>query len=672
MTRRMLSLGLLLLAFSKPGPASQAVDAANQSSARRFSFIVGANRGGRDRAVLRYAVDDARAVRKVLEEMGGISPGECVFLEDPTAASFLAEMRALGETVDRARREYRRVEVIFYYSGHSDEENIFLGEERISYLEFRDLITSMKADVRIAILDSCASGAFTLPKGVVKKPPFLLDTAYDMKGYAFMTSSAASEAAQESGRIKRSFFTHNLISGMRGAADMNQDGRITLNEAYQFAFDGTLTQTEKTMAGPQHPSRQIQMSGTGDVIITEIGKSEAVLTIPRDVPGRIFIHDRDQRLVVELNKAAGREVSIGLEAGPYRIIRIAAGLIEETKITLADGMTAVAERAAFQKTDKVPTAVRGGLDSVPLEPEVRRGLRRWQVEVFGGLAGANPGDLNMRADFDDMSSSYYLDDYYQYQKNQGQIASFSRLNEGGRAGYLRYAVPLGIRFRYRLFGGFDLSLGVTRFAGSRSSRYKNTWDVAYSDGSRSTYTEDTRDYRLSASGVVPSLGLHFGKSFGRNLRGEAYFSGGPLLAECSYTLNYSSLGTYPHSARNRENAEPGILDENGKGTGFALQTGLRLDLRLRDRTGIFVEGGYALQKVEKIAGSGKREQAGQRDSWEGDWGIKQDYINQPWGQARFRWPSNAWVIFGGTWWHLRDFKLDLSGLQLKTGVYFRF
>jgi len=75
-----------------------------------------------------------------------------------------------------------------------------------------------------------------------------------MKGYAFMTSSSASEAAQESSRLKRSFFTHNLISGMRGAADMNQDGRITLNEAYQFAFDGTLTQTEKTLAGPSTPA----------------------------------------------------------------------------------------------------------------------------------------------------------------------------------------------------------------------------------------------------------------------------------------------------------------------------------------------------------------------------------------------------------------------------------
>ena len=129
-----------------------------------------------------------------------------------------------------------------------------------------------------------------------------MDIAYDMKGYAFITSSSATEAAQESSRLKRSFFTHNLISGMRGAADRNQDGRITLMEAYQFAFDGTLNQTEKTMAGPQHPRYQIEMSGTGDVVITEIWKSTAVLVLKEDVAGKIYIHNKDNELDPKLDK----------------------------------------------------------------------------------------------------------------------------------------------------------------------------------------------------------------------------------------------------------------------------------------------------------------------------------------------------------------------------------
>jgi len=78
----------------------------------------------------------------------------------------------LNGDIERSRSTFRRVEVIFYYSGHSDEENILLGGERISYGEFKDAVMALKADVRIAILDSCASGAMTLPKGVIRKSPF--------------------------------------------------------------------------------------------------------------------------------------------------------------------------------------------------------------------------------------------------------------------------------------------------------------------------------------------------------------------------------------------------------------------------------------------------------------------------------------------------------------------
>ena len=43
---------------------------------------------------------------------------------------------------------------------------------------------------------------------------------------AFLTSSAETESAQESDRIRASYFTHYLISGFRGAADLSGDGSI--------------------------------------------------------------------------------------------------------------------------------------------------------------------------------------------------------------------------------------------------------------------------------------------------------------------------------------------------------------------------------------------------------------------------------------------------------------
>jgi len=639
---------------------------------RRFALLVGANDGGNDRVTLRYAVDDAQAIQKVLEEMGGILPGDSRFLADPSRETFFEEIKILAEDVAQAKEKFRRVEVIFYYSGHSDEENIFLGSDRVSYREFRDLITSMGADVRIAILDSCASGALTLPKGVIKRSPFLMDTAYDMKGYAFITSSSASEAAQESSRLKRSYFTHNLISGMRGAADMNQDGRITLNEAYQFAFDGTLTQTEKTMAGPQHPSYHIQMSGTGDVVITEIWKSTAVLVLKKDIAGKIYIHNQDNVLVVELKKSAGREISIGLDAGDYRIISIGTSTILESKVSLEEGKSLELGREKFKETDKIPTDLRGNLPQFLLETDVRTRDGRWRIEMFGGLAKMSPDDLNLRATFDDMYNTFYVDDYFQYQKEQGEIVSFVKTNDGGKANLLKHSIPVGIRFRYSITNWFDFSLGLTYLTGTRKSSFKNRFEVVENGGPTALYTEEFLNYTLAAKGFVPTVGIHMGKRISPSLRLEAYFTGGPLFAECLYSIEWNSEWPASGSSGDFGNLEEGLLEEKGTGTGLALQTGVKMDLDFAKHYGLFMEGGYAYQAVSTVSGPGTRSFPSHRDSWEGEWAMKQDIQIRPWGTARFLWPSNGWEIFGGTWWRARDFELDLSGFQVRIGIYYRF
>ena len=170
-----------------------------------------------------------------------------------------------------------RTEVVVYYSGHADEKGLLLGEDRYSYRSLRDRLDQIPADVRIAVLDACASGAFTRVKGGKRRAPFLIDEATSTRGHAFLTSSAATEVAQESDRIRASYFTHYLVSGLRGAADSSGDGRITLNEAYQFAFSETLGRTVDSKGGAQHPSYDINMSGTGDVVMTDVRQLSATL-----------------------------------------------------------------------------------------------------------------------------------------------------------------------------------------------------------------------------------------------------------------------------------------------------------------------------------------------------------------------------------------------------------
>ncbi len=286
---------------------------------RRFGLFVGANNGGDERTVLRYANQDAQTMMDVMSEVGGIQHGDFYLLEDPHSEDIVQALEAMKNRVSSAHNNARRTEFFFYYSGHSDEQGILLGDQRFGYRELKDLIDEIEADIHIAVLDSCSSGAFTRMKGGVREAPFLFDDSSEMSGHAFITSSSAEEASQESDRIGGSFFTHHFVTGLRGAADASSDGQVTLNEAYEYAFDETLSSTEVTYYGPQHPSYDIQLAGTGDLVLTDLRNVQAILGISPEVAGRIFVRDAEGRLIAEMQKQEGATASLALPAGSYRI-----------------------------------------------------------------------------------------------------------------------------------------------------------------------------------------------------------------------------------------------------------------------------------------------------------------------------------------------------------------
>ncbi len=188
------------------------------------------------------------------------------------------------------------------------------------------------------------------------------------------------------------------------------------------------------MAGAQHPSRHIQMSGTGDVVITEIRKSAAVLVLDASFAGRVFVHDAAGALLVELNKPAGREVAIGLDAGGYRIFVVGEAGAREAQVKLEDGKSVVLGRDDFAKVARVPATVRG--TAAPINAGWGRASGRfgWRLEFSGGLAAIDPADLNLRGTFDRMYSQYYGYDYMAYRVSQGEIASFTRTTGGKTSG----------------------------------------------------------------------------------------------------------------------------------------------------------------------------------------------------------------------------------------------
>ncbi len=324
---------------------------------RRFALLVGANDGGGGRQKLRYAVTDAASVGAVLRTLGGVDANDLVVVEEPDVRGFRQAFATLTQRIQAARAR-DQVEVVFYYSGHSDEAGLLLQGNRVSYRDIRALLEQVPADVHIAVLDSCSSGSLMRSKGGTPRPPFLSDVSTAVTGHAFLTSASDDEAAQESDRIKGSFFTSALLSALRGAADANRDQKVTLNEAYQYAFHETLAQTETTAAGPQRPGFDIEMVGRGDLVLTDTRSAGATLVIPPG-GGRLFIH-LENTLVAELAVPGTRSIELGLVPATYRLVLVNGDVTRSSVVTLAVGARLEVQADQMSSVTREATVRRGG------------------------------------------------------------------------------------------------------------------------------------------------------------------------------------------------------------------------------------------------------------------------------------------------------------------------
>jgi hypothetical protein len=175
----------------------------------------------------------------------------------------------------------------------------------------------------VVILDACYSGAVTRSKGARRTVALdLLPFGPDEQGgRAIITSSSPDQQSQESDELHASFFTHALLAGLRGVADVDGDGRITLHEAYEFASVQTIASTVDTLAGKQEPNYDLDLQGRRDIVLTSLPQGGRLRVAP-GVEGTLFVRRVDDgRLVLEVPRDAPRPLVVGLAPGEYAVHR---------------------------------------------------------------------------------------------------------------------------------------------------------------------------------------------------------------------------------------------------------------------------------------------------------------------------------------------------------------
>jgi formylglycine-generating enzyme required for sulfatase activity len=200
---------------------------------------------------LKTPVRDAEALAEVLgdPEIGGF---DVTLLVDEPMATIRSEISRLY-----ARRK-RSDLLLLYYSGHGirDEhgdlylatrntEMGWVDDKSIEANYVRARMDKSGSQRKVVILDCCHSGAFA--KGGLGDSVGTRD-AFEGSGYGrvILTASDAVELAWEGGEWlgedKPSIFTHFLVEGLRtGAADLDHDGKIALDELYEYVYERVLT-----------------------------------------------------------------------------------------------------------------------------------------------------------------------------------------------------------------------------------------------------------------------------------------------------------------------------------------------------------------------------------------------------------------------------------------------
>ncbi|MFY0569814.1 caspase family protein [Archangium lansingense] len=286
---------------------------------QRLAVVVGANRAAPGRVPLRYAHRDAHNLASVLVEAGQFSREDVVVLEDPEPSRVLA---ALDSRLERLGKEGREGLLLFYYSGHSDEQALYPNGQPLELKALRTRLEDGRAAVRVGILDACQGGSWTRAKGLSAAAPFSVEVPLGLssEGSVLLASSTGQEASHETDALQGSFFTHHLVAGLRGAADEGDDGQVTVGEAFAYAQRLTIRDTSLHGEAVQHPSFDLRLRGRQDLPLTRLASASSTLEVRQEL-GPLQVIQLHSGLVVLEVPEGRRALRMALPVGPYLVRR---------------------------------------------------------------------------------------------------------------------------------------------------------------------------------------------------------------------------------------------------------------------------------------------------------------------------------------------------------------
>jgi len=277
--------------YDKPKPVAAAPAAPPppvKTASDRWAVVIGVGRyQSTDIPSLRYSVSDAEALYQVLIGPGGFKKEHVLLLTDKSEKPpTLRNIKwALGTFLARSAKKDDTV--VIFFAGHGAPEVDQRGVERdglAKYLipadadpddlystalpmdEMQTIFSRVEAERMVVFLDACYSGAAggrTFSSKRTRASTLddqFLERLTRSKGRAIITASRPSEVSIELPELGHGIFTYYLVEGLKGAADLNKDGIVTVQELYEYLEQQVATKS-RSVGANQHPVMKGEMEG---------------------------------------------------------------------------------------------------------------------------------------------------------------------------------------------------------------------------------------------------------------------------------------------------------------------------------------------------------------------------------------------------------------------------
>lgn len=231
---------------------------------------------------------------KDAKEFGRVLDSRDICSFDDVIVLFNEGVSKVSETIDYFLSNRTPSDLlVLYFSGHGVRDeygSLYLAVKNTNRSRLRS--TAIKSDFireamdqsrskrQVLILDCCNSGAFA--QGTKAEIGGSVGTASAFEGTGFgrvvLTASDATQFAWEgekvTGEMENSLFTHFLVKGLDGEADTNGDGRITIDELYDYAYEQIVNITPKQTPGKWSYKQQ------GEIILRQNIRLEDTKPVP--------------------------------------------------------------------------------------------------------------------------------------------------------------------------------------------------------------------------------------------------------------------------------------------------------------------------------------------------------------------------------------------------------